>query len=121
MLYDGAIRFLRFACKSLEKRDIAAKGTYISKVLAIIAELDCALDHHLQKELAENLSGLYQYMLIRLSHANCHNDPGALEEVIALLHDLQEAFSTAIEQQRLAVSVVDEQRMPQIERVDIAV
>jgi len=109
MLYEGALRFLRFARTALEQRNIAAKGQYISKTLAIISELDCALDHSAGGEIAGNLSSLYQYMLTRLTHANCRNDGAALDEVTALLQELQQAFTAAVQQQRVpvAMSVVD--------------
>ena len=105
MLYDGALRFLRFACTSLEQRNIAAKGQYISKTLAIIGELDCALDHNIGGEISGNLSSLYQYMINRLTRANCQNESAALDEVATLLHELQQAFVTAVQQQRAPVLV----------------
>jgi flagellar protein FliS len=100
MLYDGAIRFVRFARTSLDQHNLAAKGKYICKALAIIGELDCVLDHTLGADIAGNLSSLYQYMLTRLTHANCKNDSAALDEVAALLHELQQAFATSVAQQR---------------------
>jgi flagellar protein FliS len=105
MLYDGALQFLRFASTSLEQRNLAAKGQYISKTLAIIGELDCALDRHIGGEIAGNLSDLYQYMITRLIQANCQNDAAALDEVGTLLHELQQAFATAVQQQRATVSI----------------
>ena len=44
MLYDGAIRFALIAKKKIEEKDYAAKGTYISKVQAIVSELMSSLD-----------------------------------------------------------------------------
>jgi flagellar protein FliS len=103
LLYEGALRFIRFARTSLQQKNPATKGLYISKALAIIGELDCLLDHEIGGEIAGNLSSLYQYMSFRLTHANCKNDGAALDEVTTLLHELQQAFATAIEQQRSTV------------------
>jgi flagellar protein FliS len=100
MLYDGALRFVRFARTALEQRNIAAKGQYISKTLGIIGELDCALDHNVGGDIAGNLSSLYQYMITRLTQANCQNDGTALDEVASLLRELQQAFTVAVQQQR---------------------
>ena len=58
-------------------------------------ELDCALDREKGGELAENLSGIYSYMMKRLTTANIKNDPKALEEVEQLLGELYEGFKGA--------------------------
>src|SRR3989442_930938 len=89
MLYDGVLKFLKFARMSLTQKHIAAKGENLSKALAIITELDCALDRQNGGDIAANLASLYQYMLTRLTHANIHNDLAALEEVEGLLTELQ--------------------------------
>lgn len=120
-LFDGALRFLRFAHTGLEQHNIAAKGTYISKSLAIISELDCALDHQVGGEIASNLSSLYQYMIMRLTHANVHNDTTAIDEVMTLMQDLQEAFEVAIASQQSKPTVPQCQQPSLQESVNIAV
>ena len=85
MLYEGAIRFVTLAQHKLEEKEIAAKGEYISKTLAIISELDCMLDHDVGSDIAANLSRLYQYMIHCLTQANIHDDAKPLDEVINLL------------------------------------
>jgi flagellar protein FliS len=96
MLYDGVLKFLKCARMSLTHKHIAAKGENISKALAIITELDCALDHQSGGDIATNLTSLYHYMLMRLTHANIHNDLAALQEVEGLLTELQQGFATAL-------------------------
>jgi flagellar protein FliS len=96
MLYDGVLKFLKCARMSLTQKHIAAKGENISKALAIITELDCALDHQSGGDIATNLTTLYHYMLRRLTHANIHNDLAALQEVEGLLTELQQGFATAL-------------------------
>jgi len=95
LLFEGAIRFTRFAILGMEKEDPKIKGENISKVLAILTELDCALDREQEKDLADNLNGLYQYMMRRLTHANFNNEKKALVEVNRLLTELKEAFDRA--------------------------
>jgi len=95
MLFDGAIRFTKFARMGMEKKDPRIKGENISKVIAIITELDCALDQEKGKELADNLAGLYHYMMRRLTHANIHNEIDPLKEVERLLSELKDAFDNA--------------------------
>ncbi|NIA09332.1 MAG: flagellar export chaperone FliS, partial [Nitrospiraceae bacterium] len=99
MLYDGALKFVRFARIGIEERNPKIRGENISKVIAIITEVDCALDRKIGGQLAENLSGLYQYMIERLTIANINNDPQALDEVERILSELREGFEGAIKEE----------------------
>ena len=59
MLYDGAIKFVRYARSGIEENDPKTKGENISKLLAILNELDCALNREMSEDYIENLSFLY--------------------------------------------------------------
>ena len=96
MLYEGALGAVRIARRGIAEKNPKLKGENISRVLAILTELDCALDLEKGGDLAENLAALYDYMIKRLTHANIKNDPEALEEVERLLCDLQEGFKGAV-------------------------
>ena len=97
-LYEGAIRFVGFAEKVLEARNIAKKGEYISRAIAIIGELDNALDRKTGGEIVRNLSGLYEYMIRRLTEANRASNALALREVRRLLEDLLDTWKQAAQQ-----------------------
>jgi len=97
-LYEGAIRFVGFAEKVLEARNIAKKGEYISRAIAIIGELDNALDRKTGGEIVCNLSGLYEYMIRRLTEANRASNALALREVRRLLEDLLDTWKQAAQQ-----------------------
>ncbi|HWT55014.1 MAG TPA: flagellar export chaperone FliS [Rhodocyclaceae bacterium] len=93
MLYDGAIVALSSAKRHLAENDVAAKGQDLSKAIEIISNGLCAsLDIKAGGELAERLFSLYDYMTIRLLHANLHNDLAAIEEVSRLLGELRSAW-----------------------------
>jgi flagellar protein FliS len=92
MLYDGALKFVRFARIGIEEQSPKIKGENISKIMAILTELDCALDRELGGPLAENLSKLYQYMMNRLTVANIESNAEALDEVERLLSELRDGF-----------------------------
>jgi flagellar protein FliS len=98
MLYEGAVRFLKFARMGIEEKNPKTRGENISKVMAILTELDCALDREDGGELVENLSGLYRYMMDRLTDANVKNDTEALDEVGRLLTELKEGFEGALQE-----------------------
>lgn len=98
-LYEGAIRFIRFAEMSMKEENISKKGESISRAVAIMTELDTALDRkNGEKTIVENLSNLYSYMIQRLTEANKDNDPLPLNEVRRLLEGLLDAWHKAAEQ-----------------------
>jgi len=71
--------------------------------VAIVTELDCALDRDMGGSLVENLSDLYQYVLNRLTLANLRNDNEILGEVEGLLTTIKEGFAEALKQMPSAV------------------
>lgn len=93
MLYQGALQAIANARNSILHKDISAKAAAISKAFMIIDDgLNASLDKKAGGELAENLSSLYDYMVIRLTQANMNNDMAALDEVARLLNELKSAW-----------------------------
>lgn len=93
MLFQGALQAVANAKNGIKRNDIPAKGAAISKAIAIIGEgLHASLDKNVGGELAQNLSSLYDYMVLRLITANLKNDTAMLDEVAALLADLKSAW-----------------------------
>ena len=95
MLFNGAIKSISEARLHMQNKDIAARGKAISKAIAIIDEgLKISLDDKLGGELAQNLRALYEYMCHRLLTASVKNEIAPLDEVIGLLKELNEAWSS---------------------------
>ncbi|MDP2795711.1 MAG: flagellar export chaperone FliS [Sulfurisoma sp.] len=93
MLYDGALMALASAGAQLKRGDKMAMSESILKASAIIAQgLRDSLDAKVGGELAVRLAALYDYMCFRLQFANIKCDPGAIDEVVGLLHDLRGAW-----------------------------
>lgn len=93
MLYQGALLAIANAKNSILRENISARGAAISKAIAIIGEgLNASLDKSVGGDLAQNLSSLYDYMVMRLVSANLKNDMAALDEVARLLSDLKGAW-----------------------------
>ncbi|GAB1394005.1 flagellar export chaperone FliS [Rhodocyclaceae bacterium] len=93
MLFDGALLAIANAQRHMENKEIAAKGSAISKAIDIIANgLQASLDLQSGGEIAERLEALYEYMGQRLLYANLKNDPAALREVGTLLQELKSAW-----------------------------
>jgi flagellar protein FliS len=97
MLYDGAIRFSKMAKKGIEDNDMAAKGKYIGKTVAIISEFASSLNHDIGGDIAANLDALYNFMIRELSTANVKNDPGKIDTVCTMLCELRATWAEAIE------------------------
>ncbi len=92
MLYEGAISFLRQAQEKMAHKDASGKGLYLGKALDIIAELNASLNFQEGKDVAANLFHLYNFMTAHLTRANISWDGEAVDEVIAMLTQLKEAW-----------------------------
>jgi flagellar protein FliS len=95
-LLDGLFKFLHVAKHCLGSGDRARAGQAMSRAHAIISELLASLDPSQAPELCQNLSGVYDFCLSRLGHANRHNDSKAIEEVMRVMTPIREAFTTAV-------------------------
>lgn len=93
MLFDGALLAVSTASHQIDMNDIAGKGMSISRAIDIVGNgLKVSLDLDAGGDLAQRLYALYDYMCVRLLHANSQNDKAALEEVSHLLGELKGAW-----------------------------
>lgn len=93
MLFDGALLAIARAGNAMQEGRIADKGQAISRAIDIVANgLRASLSFSSGDELAERLAALYDYMVVRLLHANLHNDVAALREVSRLLAEIKSAW-----------------------------
>jgi flagellar secretion chaperone FliS len=92
MLYDGAISFLGQAKERMAAQDASGKGLFIGRALDIIAELNASLNFQANREISTNLFHLYNFMTGHLTKANLNWDPQAINEVMALLEQLRDAW-----------------------------
>jgi flagellar protein FliS len=100
MLYDGAIRFIRQARQALEDGQRVTKLEKISRAVAILTELSGTLDFEKGGEIAENLDGLYWYIIRELTRPNKEDEFKAMDVAENILIELREAWAEAIEQTR---------------------
>ena len=104
MLYQGAIDSVNRARQSMEQGDMAEKGKHILRVNDIVSQFMASLDYEIGCELAQNLEGLYRYMLDQMLVANVKNDPKPLEVVASLLITLKQGWEEAVATQRKKVA-----------------
>lgn len=111
-LLEGAVRCIQAARTGIETGDIKIKGENISRAVAIITELDCALDRDMGGSLVENLSNLYPYILNRLTLGNLRNDNRIMDEVETLMTTIRDGFAEAF---RMSTSMASPNSFPSYE------
>ena len=102
MLFDGAIRFLGAAIRAFDHEDPLDFNltihTNLTKTQAIIRELNNALDLDNGGELGQKLTSLYNYFDQRLQEANIHKDRAIIEEILARISELRDAWNESLDQ-----------------------
>ena len=93
MLYDGAGRFLRRASAAMQAGEVAKCNTALQRAEAIVDELIVTLDHDRGGELAGSLRDVYLFCLRHLNEARLEKEPAKIDEVVALLAELRDAFA----------------------------
>ncbi len=117
MLYDGAIRFVRRAITATENNDTVDKLQGISKCLAIIAEFSNSLNHEIGTHFAEDLDGLYHFMMRELDAARKDSGTSHLKTVENLLIDLKQTWEEAVtihRQEQVAIAPQQQHHSDQV-------
>jgi len=96
MLYDGAISYSRTALDKISQGDIAGRGVYIGKALAIVLELINTLNHEVGGEISQRLEQLYRYMIDEFTRANLQGTAKPLEDALKVLLILRDAWTEAV-------------------------
>lgn len=94
MLYDGAIKYLKFSKIAMDEKNISNCNKYLCKAQDIISELMVTLN--MDYEISKSLYSLYEYMKYRLVQANIKKDKTMVDEVMDMLSELREAWEEAI-------------------------
>jgi flagellar protein FliS len=91
-LYDGAIRFINQAKKSLETKNLPLADDSFRRAQDIIDELNVTLNMD-AGEIAVNLRNLYVFIRQMLVEANVKKDGKNLDDLLQLLITLRSAWS----------------------------
>lgn len=92
MLYDAAIRSTEAAASAADKRDIRTRRDEVSRVMAIISELQNNLDMERGGAIAAELDRVYGWMTSRLLDATVQQDATPLREVHRVLNVLRDGW-----------------------------
>jgi flagellar protein FliS len=104
MLLDACAERLTIAAGCIERREIVRMTKLLHSCVTILAELRGSLNIAAGGPLAENLNGLYDYMIRQLLLANVGSNAGPVREVLSLLNEIRGAWSAIGPQVRPAAS-----------------
>lgn len=93
MLLDAAAERMTAACGCIEHKKLVRKSKLLHSCVTIIAELRGSLNLAQGGALAENLDGLYEYMIRQLMLGNLHSDTSKIKEVLGLLSEIRSAWA----------------------------
>ncbi len=98
MYYNELLKCIRLGRAAIEEQNPAMSGEKLGKAQDILHELMNMLDPEIAPELADSLSGLYNYCSRTLLQAVAERDPARCDEVHDLLLPLRAAWVEAAKQ-----------------------
>jgi flagellar protein FliS len=96
MLYNGALSRLKRTREGIEENDIKKRGENLSKVIAIISELNASIDSTINDESTQFLRGLYTAILTELPKIAINNDLKTLALAETYISKLKEIWETQV-------------------------
>ncbi|WP_258921835.1 flagellar export chaperone FliS [Heyndrickxia coagulans] len=99
MLYNGCLKFIHLAKKSIENKNFEEKNQNIQKAQNIIRELMMTLDTGKFEE-AEKMLSLYDFILRELIQANVKNDVSKLDTAEELVAGFRDTWKQVIQANR---------------------
>lgn len=95
LLYDGAIKFMRVAVKSIDENNIQDAHNGIMRAQNIIYELMSTLNMD-AGDVSKNLLRLYDFMVWQLIEANKEKSKEKVDVVINLMSSLRDAWREVV-------------------------
>ncbi|CQR46407.1 Flagellar protein FliS [Paraliobacillus sp. PM-2] len=98
MLYNGCLKFIKYAKKGIEENNYEFKNTNIQKAQNIIRELMVTLDP--KADITDQLMPLYDYIIRILMEANIENRVDLLDEAYDLVQEFRDTWKEVLKQTR---------------------
>ena len=107
-LYEALRVRLQSAVEEINDGNIGKKAEHLSRALAIVLELQASLDMEQGGEIAVNLNDLYTYLVSDLIMANLKNDTKKIEDALAVVEPLLEAWTEIAKTKKSASRSADD-------------
>lgn len=116
ILFENTLDSIAAAKRHISQGKMAKKAESITRALNIIEGLRINLDLERGGQIAANLDSLYEYVSMRLMHANLKSDPRILDEVASLLGEIKSGWDAIAGHAEGAVAGAPQgpQRVPMI-------
>lgn len=98
LLYEQAIEDLRRALAAHGHGDIEGRTREINHAILVIGHLQATIDQERGGKVAENLNRFYDQVRVKLVEAQCQQSAAMIEQQIAHLMEVRDAWCT-VEQQ----------------------
>lgn len=92
LLMQGALERLALSKGFIERRDMEAKSSTLTRVVEIINALRDSLEREANPELVDNLDSLYEFMIAQIHEASLNMDIEKIDSVMALLLQIKGAW-----------------------------
>jgi len=92
LLYEQAIEDLRRARAALQRGDVEQRTHHINHAILVLGHLEASLDKAQGGSVAAHLERFYAQVRLGLTQAQFHQSPSALEQQIADLVAVREAW-----------------------------
>lgn len=94
MVYDHLLLHLRRARLAVEQGNVELRVTSFDRARAALGELLSTLDHERGGEMAQQLSGVYAFLLGELTDLGRQPAVARLDRVTRMAEELRDAFAT---------------------------
>jgi flagellar protein FliS len=96
MLYKGALDRIHMTREAIKEQNIQKRGENLSKVIAIISELNAAIDPTMNDDSTQFLRGLYRAILVELPKVSLDNRVEILDRTENYIKKLKEIWENDV-------------------------
>jgi flagellar secretion chaperone FliS len=96
MLFKGALDRLKLVRQGIEENNIQKRGENLSKVIAIVSELNASLDSKMTDESTQFLQNLYTAILTELPKVSIDNNIQIVDQTERYLEKLTHIWETDV-------------------------
>ncbi|MGD9824486.1 flagellar export chaperone FliS [Desulfobacter sp.] len=96
LLYKGALKHLKCAREGIIEKSPKKRGEHLSRVIAIVSELNASIDPTMNDDSTRFLRGLYTSILMELPKISLTNDVKTIDLASAYIEKLNEIWETQV-------------------------